>query len=47
MAHGYFSEILMKFMNFSKGKCESSIYHQGKEVDKKEVNMKICRQAEW
>ena len=29
------------------GKCLSTRYHQGKEVDEKEVNMKICRQADW
>ena len=29
------------------GSCEEKRYHQGKKVESKEVNMKICRQVEW
>ena len=29
------------------GKCLSTRYHQGKEIEEKKLNMKICRQAEW
>ena len=29
------------------GKCLSTRYRQGKEIEEKKLNMKICRQAEW
>ena len=33
--------------DWSDGKCLSTIYHQGKEIEEKKENMKICRQEEW